>query len=160
MNPEIIPIEMRQLPQWVLWKQEYREGKPTKIPYRLDGKTKAKSNDPATWGRFEDALAAMNIADGIGFVTTPECGIVLLDLDDCLTDGEPESWAKNILAAANSYTEISPSGEGFHVFFRGKLPGPSKKFPDAEIYDRGRFFTVTGNQDPVFNAPFRELNDG
>ena len=44
----------------------------------------------------------------------------------------------------NSYTEVSPSGTGLHILCRGKLPGEAVKKPRGEMYDRARYFTITG----------------
>jgi len=30
---ENIPAELKALPQWLLWRLETRDGKPTKVPY-------------------------------------------------------------------------------------------------------------------------------
>jgi primase-polymerase (primpol)-like protein len=49
MTPDFskIPQELKALPQWVLWKSEIRDGKPTKIPYcPQDPKRKAEADNP------------------------------------------------------------------------------------------------------------------
>ena len=50
---------------------------------------------------------------------------------------------------SDSYAEISPSGSGIKIWAKGKLPGEGTAFPlgdgRVEIYDQGRYFTVTGN---------------
>ena len=64
----MIPEELRTLPQWVAWRTEERDGKPTKVPYDPKQPTrKASSTGPATWGTHRQALAVLD-ADGIGFV--------------------------------------------------------------------------------------------
>jgi hypothetical protein len=41
--------ELAAIPQWVLWQPERRgTGKPTKVPYCVDGRHKAASDNPAT----------------------------------------------------------------------------------------------------------------
>ena len=40
-----------------MWNHERRNGKWTKVPYRVDGRTKARSDDPRTWGTFVQAIA-------------------------------------------------------------------------------------------------------
>lgn len=40
--------------------------------------------------------------------------------------------------------ELSPSGTGLHAIVRGQLPGPGRRRGQVEIYDRARFFTITG----------------
>ena len=86
--------------------------------------------------------------DGIGFVFTvedPFCGV---DLDGCLDPetGEVEPWALKIVEQLDSYTEISPSGTGLHVLVRAELPEGGNRKGRIEMYDRGRFFTVTGRR--------------
>jgi putative DNA primase/helicase len=76
-----------------------------------------------------------------------------IDLDGCLINGQLVPAAQLIVDYCNSYTEISPSGTGLHIFVKGTLPAgfPNKitmveqGFKAFEIYDRQRYFTVTGN---------------
>ena len=51
-----IPQEMRDIPQWVAWRAEQRGGKTTKIPINIATGRGAKTNDPATWASFDDAI--------------------------------------------------------------------------------------------------------
>lgn len=54
-----IPAELRQRPQWVLWRLEERDGKLTKVPYRAADPTRtASTTEPGTWATFEAALQA------------------------------------------------------------------------------------------------------
>jgi len=55
--------------------------------------------------------------------------------------------AMEIVYSLDSYTEWSPSGRGVHVILQGEKPeGTACRFPKGvEIYDRNRYFTVTGN---------------
>ncbi len=55
---------------------------------------------------------------------------------------EPETVEK--LQRLGSYTEVSPSLKGLKVWLRGELPAGRRKKPGLEVYDRRRFFTVTG----------------
>jgi len=149
INTQGIPKELLKLPQWVLWKAKPKNGKTTKVPYPVTGE-EAKSNDPSTWGSFEDVLRVYKAGDysGIGYVFSkddPHCGI---DLDHCRDPetGKIEPWAKKIIKAFQSYTEISPSGTGVHILVIGKLPEGGRKKGNIEIYDKGRYFTITGNR--------------
>src|SRR3954449_8032147 len=59
--------------RFVLWRNEVRDGKPTKAPLRRNGQH-ADSTRPATWdtlGECERALARVR-ADGVGFVLAAE----------------------------------------------------------------------------------------
>ena len=85
--------------------------------------------------------------DGVGFVVTKEDDFVGFDLDKCIDPktGEIEPWALKIVQTINSYTERSPSGTGLRIMARGVLPvGPRRK-GGFEIYDSGRYFTITGD---------------
>src|SRR5262249_52810503 len=73
-----------------------------------------------------------------------------VDLDGCRDPdtGELADWAKRVLAELSSYAEVSPSGTGVKVFVlaRHELEGNKRPFHsgEVEVYDRGRFFVVTG----------------
>ncbi|ELZ32322.1 hypothetical protein C474_07552 [Halogeometricum pallidum JCM 14848] len=117
----------------------------------------ASSTDPETWGSFETALAYTDTAnaDGIGFVFTDDDPIVGVDLDDC-RDPDSEDVANaalDIIERLDSYTEVSPSGTGYHVLITGDLPDGRNRRGSIELYDTARFFTVTG--DHVDDTPTR-----
>jgi primase-polymerase (primpol)-like protein len=97
-------------------------------------------------------MAAYEIGEpfaGIGFVLTPDDPFAGIDLDHCRDPetGEIEPWASEIVDRFQSYTEISPSGAGIRIFIRGTLPaGKGRHRGRVEVYDRGRFLTVTGQR--------------
>jgi primase-polymerase (primpol)-like protein len=119
-RPENIPPELRQLPQWVVHTQ--------KVPYDPRSGELASTTDPSTWGTFEDAVNALRHGgfDGLGYVFAADADIVGIDIDGCRdpVTGEVAEWARQEIAKLNSFTEISLSGRGLHVFVRGKKPGP------------------------------------
>lgn len=143
-NFDNIPEDMKKINNWVLWRKDKIKGK---IPYQIDG-TEARTNDPSTWKGYSDVQKLFETGkyDGIGFVITKETGIIGIDFDHCISDDgtilpDIEKYIKNI----NSYTEISPSGSGIHIFVRGVKPGQKSRKDNIEIYDSGRFLTITGN---------------
>ena len=83
---------------------------------------------------------------GIGFVFTADDPYYGIDLDGCRDPetGEIEKWAKKMIKALDSYSEVSPSGSGVHIIGKGTLPPGGRKRGSFECYDSGRFFTVTG----------------
>jgi len=87
---------------------------------------------------------------GIGFVFSPNDPFAGIDLDHCrdLETCVIAPWAQQIITRCGSYSEISPSGTGAKIFGRGKLPGSGVKRHYLELYDCGRFFTVTGQHLP------------
>ncbi|TMT80243.1 hypothetical protein E2L06_18495 [Haloterrigena sp. H1] len=145
----VLPEELRDRDQWVCWKEELRDGKPTKIPVTPSSGAFASSTDPETWASFETALeyADTGNADGIGFVFTDDDPIVGVDLDDCRdpASDDVDDTALDIIERLDSYTEISPSGTGFHVLIKGELPDGRNRRGSIELYDTARFFTVTGD---------------
>ena len=77
-------------------------------------------------------------------------GFVGIDLDHC-RDSESEQiepWALEIIEAVKSYTEITPSGTGIHIIARGELPEGQRRKGNIEMYDSGRYFTMTSNHLP------------
>ncbi|QFU84487.1 phage NrS-1 polymerase family protein [Natronorubrum aibiense] len=143
----VLPADLRNRDQWVCWKEELRDGKPTKIPVTPGSGAFASSTDPETWASFETALeyADTGNADGIGFVFTDDDPIVGVDLDDCRDpeSGDVDDTALDIIERLDSYTETSPSGTGFHVLIKGELPDGRNRRGSIELYDTARFFTVT-----------------
>ncbi len=76
------------------------------------------------------------------FSNSPYVGI---DIDHCIKDGVYSDLAKDVIALFQSYTEISPSGTGVHIICKGQLISSGKKNSQLglEVYDTGRYFTVT-----------------
>lgn len=152
------PSCIRDRNQWVAWKYVERGGKPTKAPINPHNGSLASSTDASTWGTFAEAIEACrrnNALAGVGFVFTaddPYCGV---DLDDSVDEStrQLKPWAQQIVDRLDSYTEISPSGSGLKVFIKANKPGSRcrKAYEDGEveIYDRDRFFTVTGGRLPT-----------
>jgi hypothetical protein len=143
-----VPTELESRAQWVLWRREERGGRTTKVPYNASDPSRgASSTDPATWATLEQALKARRAGDGVGFVFSPDDPFVGVDLDESLGEsGELEPWAAEIVARLDSYTERSPSGRGLHILVRGRLGGSRRRHGNFETYDRGRYFTVTGER--------------
>src|SRR5699024_1637819 len=84
---------------------------------------------------------------GIGYVLTENDDYTAIDLDNCIVDGVVQDEAQSIVNSLNSYTEVSQSGEGLHIFVKGKKPGTRSKNSDKdfEMYDKERFIIMTGN---------------
>jgi putative DNA primase/helicase len=150
------PELLKSLPQWVVWKYQHIPGrdKPKKPPFQTSGKA-AAVDDPRTWCSYQQARALLETSDnyeGLGFML--DGGIVVIDLDYCLTeiDGVRRitKTAREVFDIARSYTEISPSGKGLHIFLRGHLPEenghpvPGMKSDKGEMYTAKRYITITG----------------
>lgn len=134
----------------------------------IDGSAGA-SNNPKTWGTYDQAKKTAERCNlsGIGIVLGPD-GLSGLDLDHVRNSGSGEitPQAREIIEFMDSYTEISPSGTGFHILFvcdsseyiGNKFPMKEWKNPydtegcAIEIYhpifkdnknEHGRYFTFT-----------------
>ena len=157
-KPENIPSELTEKRHFVLWREESREDKrgnrqATKVPYQTNGRH-AKPNDPSTWAGFDEVMDVYNNGggyDGIGFCLgegTP----IGIDLDHCCCpafDNVILPWAQDIIERMDSYAETSPSGKGIRIFVNGgPLPCHGRKKGPVEIYESGRYLTVTGRHIP------------
>lgn len=163
LRPKNIPQELKDLPQWVLWRYEERDGKKAKVPYTTDGQ-RAKVNDPTTWASFAAVSAAYDSGgfSGIGFVLTAEDPYTAIDLDDCVTDSAKKKLsqlAQKALSELQGYAEITPSGKGLRIIVKGKLPPGQRRTDGIEIYDESRYITVTGNAVPGAQVDIPERQD-
>jgi hypothetical protein len=175
---------LSSLPRWVTWRNEMRGDPPklTKVPYNpRRPRSKAKTNDPATWDTRDKATAAMpfvvsDLGGGVGIeLGDMEDGNALggVDLDSCReVDGTLQPWAVNVIERFGSYTEVSPSATGVKLLFTyststvgiakaamgGQLGKSWKRGngsahpPAIELYLGGRYFTVTDAPLPGVSA--------
>lgn len=149
---DAIPEDLKNVDQWVVWKYEGRNGsgKPTKVPYQTNGQ-RASSTDPSTWDDYRTARSCVEESEGeyagVGFVVTDTDDFVGIDLDHCFDPetGTLAGHAVDIIRKCNSYTEISPSGEGVRIICRAHNLVPSARSPLVEVYPSKRFLTITGN---------------
>jgi hypothetical protein len=166
---ENVPAEMTREDSWLLWHGEWDGHKLKKRPYRVGGGA-GSSTDPETWTTFERAAetaSARNEVFGPGYVFTAESPLGGMDLDGCVEPetGEIKPWAREIIDSAATYAEISPSGTGVKLIGHFRLPPMSghKKVLNEEtgeaieVYDRGRFFTVTGRVLPGTPGVVRDI---
>lgn len=142
-----IPEELKQVKRWVCW---VGSDKVPKNPYT--GRN-AKSNNPDTWGSFDDAVSACERYrfDGLGFMFAPPYFGV--DLDHCLDNVD---LCDEFVETLQSYAEISQSGNGIHIICRGELPSGARRKGNIEMYSNGRYFICTGN---IYNEKHREIID-
>lgn len=158
---ESIPQELKNLPNWICWKAvpQPRPDDPEhigKIPINPRTGGKAQSNNPDTWTDFDTALKASEQHSGIGFMfgNSPFFGVDVdkaePDIREFLDGGN--GIVSEFIHALRSYAELSPSGKGIHIICRGELPNGARRRGNVEMYDSGRFFTVTGNNIGEYTA--------
>lgn len=175
-----IPQEMKALPQWVGYFRKPKLKKDGTPDYHSDGTPRmdkipvnprtlygASSANAQDWTDFNTALASvgksatvggkMGIIEGIGFMFSPLEGqetICGIDIDHVIDNktGELHPAAAELITDFNSYTELSPSECGLHIFYKGsnhsewknKFEGIFGSGTGLEMYQTKRFFTVTG----------------
>ena len=156
---ENFPQELRDLDQWVVWRIEARDGKPTKVPYSIAG-YRAASDKPKTWSSFADATNtyANDNYNGVGFMFSESDPYAGIDFDKCIEGNYIDPEKLKHIDRLDSYSEISQSKTGAHVIVRANLPPGGRKSNKhgIEMYDRLRFFVVTG--DRMTDTPF-SIND-
>jgi putative DNA primase/helicase len=161
---DLQPPELTERPQWVCWRLERRlptDDRLTKVPYNPKTGKKAKAGDGRTWGSYAEAYAAYERGgyDGIGYELDASDPFTGIDLDHCrdLETGAIAPWALIEVERFRSYTEISPSGRGLHIFVCGRIGAAflspdqeGRKVGDYEAYSGKHFLTVTGERfDPM-----------
>ena len=117
-----LPIVKREFPSkgWVNW--GINKEKP-KWPYTPQTLRPAKAGQPETWGSI--TAAVRNVKEkkalGIGYQFNGD-GLWGVDLDHAIDPETQEiaTWAREIIAALDTYTEISPSGTGFHLIAKAE----------------------------------------
>ena len=174
-----VPAELKALHQWVLLKEELRNGKPTKIPYQVDG-NRANANDPNTWTDYQTICNHRDRFSDIGFVFSkddPYCGIYIHGAIN--VTGWHGNFSRELAPlcyelCAVSYGEASSSRNAVKFWTRAKLPdwmnrGKSLSGVDGqglwvglaeiEVYHYGRYFTVTG-RNQITGEDTGEIKDG
>jgi len=161
---EAVPPSLRIKRNWCVHRTD---GERAKVPHAPAG-YKLQWSIPANWITFEEAkdayIKGLELPeghkcrfDGLGFFVSREkdakLDIYAVDLDDCVKDGQVDAWAKDVLTRLNSYSEISPSGSGVHVFVKGMLPKGAKNTNDQmkdknriEVFTDKHHITITGNR--------------
>lgn len=146
--------------RWVVWPWELRVNKGgkekwTKPPRQArDPHHNARSNDPSTWGSYEDALVAVTAgnADGIGYMLLGS-NVGAVDLDHVLDGDGKIRWAEQVCTEANgAYQETTVSGAGLRIIGTANGPEVHRKFTfdrktgaGLELYrNTARYITVSG----------------
>ena len=151
VNTLEIPEELKELPQWVLWRAVWNEKQQRfdKVPYSYTG-YKASSTNSDTWTVFDticNLYERNNNYNGIGFMLSKADNYTVLDIDNAIDENGQINSDLALEMTELTYCETSPSGTGLHCFFKGELPEKRKKKRsdlDIELYDNARFMTVTG----------------
>lgn len=159
-----IPLELKRIKAWCFCFSD-------KIPMYYDGKNCHRSNvnTPNTWMTFEDCVqyAAQLRQSGkdahIGFILSTADPYVCIDMDvkDASNEKDQAKWTTidqynrmtRMVEDFDTYSELSKSGKGFHVWCKGNTPKGRRK-DCIELYSNQRFIICTGNS--VNNKPIED----
>ncbi len=158
IRPNGIPADLRSLDRWALWSYEWSGTRWAKVPHPVSQRRRPASVSRLDdWTTFSNALRVYELDQrtggdiaGVGFLLAND-GISIIDIDGCFDPAVPPSLdaltpdARALVERLGSFTEVSPSGTGLHVIVRARLPGPGRRRNGIEIYDRSRFFCLTGH---------------
>jgi len=155
-----LPNELKNLDNFIVWRlEDIGKEKPAKIPYNPDNHWKCAVTKKENFSSFYKAKEVFKKSDkkysGVGIGLFPEglqSDICVVDFDGVLDNSgellsqfeEIQEWIEDF----NTYTEVSQSKTGLHLFFYGNPPGATTRkalsdFP-VEIYCKGRFIAITG----------------
>ncbi len=150
-----IPKFMQEHGKFCLWKLEMKSGKakPDKIPYQLNGK-RADATNPQHYSSFEETVNAFSKGGYVGICIGCFEPLRLVDVDDCVANGKLDERGQDIMDTFDSYTELSPSGNGIHIFVLADgFSYDTEKYyinnrnTHVEVYSpdvTGKFLTLTG----------------
>lgn len=156
VNPQSVPKELQQVPSWLIWvptpNNDPNNPKILKRPVR--GKDWQQQLLP-----FEDTrdrALSSPYRFGLGFAYTSDHPYICIDLDSQSEDNLA------LLALLDSFTEISPSGKGYHVIIKtDNKPGLVEVFSNGrrngthkrDLFIGVGFVTVTNNIPPLPDHP-------
>ena len=148
-----LPQSLRDCPRWLNWALVSGN----KVPLDANTGRSGSTIHPATWASFERAV--QRDPQRLGLVIGKP--FFAVDLDDCFRSGLLTPPAKNLLLALpQTYTEVSPSGNGLHLWYGcddwDALPKQSVlRF---EVYKTERYFTMTGDRLPAAPRTVTQLD--
>ena len=131
----------------------YSKGDPR---YRADDPQRKTHSDYEFWSTLDEAATACETnpnINGVGIRLGKYLNTVCIDLDE-VDDVQTDDRVKALMRMFPSYTEVSTSGHGIHIFIKGSKGSitASKKAVDLggistklEIYDSDRYMITTGH---------------
>lgn len=158
VNFDAIPQEMKDIPQWFMWKAidtGRSDRKLSKYPTDINGNkiTWTNTNELYTFNEVRNAYESNNQFDGISF-NVAGSGLVIIDIDlENDENGQPTLTEKEKPFLNAGYVENSVSGRGYHIVLKGDLPTSlqnNKNVYDEygnklEVFYNTGFIAVTGD---------------
>jgi len=158
VNFDAIPQEMKNIPQWFMWKAidtGRSDGKLSKYPTDINGNkiTWNNTDELYTFSEVRKAYESSNQFAGISF-NVAGSGLVIIDIDlENDENGQPTLTKKEKAFLKAGYVEKSVSGRGYHVVLAGDLPTSLQKSKNVydeydnklEVFYNTGFIAVTGD---------------
>lgn len=154
---------LKRLDRWVCYREAKEDNGVRKKPARIDqGEvTEIFYKNIEEWYSYKEAkeiAAKEEEISGIQTIITREGDdFVVVDIDGCIDPAtgrvDPEAW--NLVREANTYAEISQSGTGIHLIFRGDVPNQGWTAEgdeiEGEVYDK---YAIVITENHIVGTPF------
>ncbi|KIS07774.1 conjugative transposon DNA recombination protein [Streptococcus equi subsp. zooepidemicus Sz16] len=146
-----IPQELKERNQWLWFKiyhNEDKNGKMKKVKIPISPITceSKEWNKEENWASFETALDGLERSgcDGLSFVLTEDDPFICIDLDK--VKDRFEDVQDIISDFGETYKEISVSGNGVHIFAKGKIhKNINNQIDHFEMYKSNKCIAMTGD---------------
>lgn len=146
-----IPQELKECKQWLWFKIYHNQDKngntkTVKIPISPITYEANEWNKKENWTDFETALEGLERSgcDGLSFVLTEDDPFVCIDLDNVKDSFED---VQDIISDfGETYKEISVSGNGVHIFAKGRIhKNINNQAYHFEMYKSNKCIAMTGD---------------
>lgn len=148
----MIPDELKQIKQWLV-SHTHRSinGRPDKAPRDLKGNLVSEAVRNSSFCTYKEAVRyAAERGCSYGFYLMDEDPYIVVDLDN---HGSVNRNFQPVIDEFNSWTERSFSGNGYHIWIRGRIDS-DRASQDIQIYSRHRYIICT--DDVVNDVPIKK----
>ena len=143
------------------------DGKPklTKVPCDAGGNN-ISFKDPAQWRTYAQPMDAVRngVISGVGIAAAANEPVsggswLLMDIDHCRdpATGRIDDWAWGIVEAAQSYTEVSPSGRGLRIIGGSGGWDPAERSRLWDLGDEVRAMGLTCSGETFFSIMYATI---
>jgi len=147
-NFDGLPEDCKTAQRWLPYLLSNRPGsdRHDKVPQNLSG-NKVNGTDPQNWMSLEavQGFWANGGCNGPGYALGRDDGVVAIDFDKVVKEGNVDPFIERVARASASYSENSQSGTGLHILVRGEWRSTRARVKDViEVYAEKHFIALTG----------------